>query len=236
MLKKLKKAFTITELVIVIAVIAILAAVLIPTFSNVVENAHKSSALQTSKNALTDYLAIVGTDDEPDNDNPSGIVFVNEGYVHVYLNSALHYVGELDDLGYIASSGTVDIDKTKKIDKITFTGITDETSLSPSAASYLQIDPKDETINNIEIYFQDQTTPAAATGLAPEDEETVVEGVAKKAESVYFYSVEVNETTYYGFFTLEAVKDAKYQIESCVYSRLSGVTKQGFTVSFTAGE
>lgn len=233
MLKKLKKAFTITELVIVIAVIAILAAVLIPTFSNVVENAHKSSALQTSKNALTDYLAIVGTDDEPDNDNPSGIVFVNEGYVHVYLNSALHYVGELDDLGYIASSGTVDIDKTAKIDEITFTGITDETPLSPSDASYLQIDPTDETINNIEIYFQDQTPPAAATGLVQEG--TVVGGVAKKAESVYFYSVEVNETTYYGFFTLEAVKDAKFQIESCVYSRLSGVTKQGFKVSFIAG-
>lgn len=235
MLKKLKKAFTITELVIVIAVIAILAAVLIPTFSNVVENAHKSSALQTSKNALTDYLAIVGTDDEPDNDNPSGIVFVNEGYVHVYLNSALHYVGELDDLGYIASSGTVDIDKTAKIDEITFTDITDETPLSPRDASYLQIDPTDATINDIEIYFQHQTTPAAATGLVPE-KETDVEGVAKKAESVYFYSVKVNETTYYGFFTLETIKDAKFQIESCVYSRLSGVTKQGFTVSFTAGE
>ena len=36
MIKKLRKAFTITELVIVIAVIAILAAVLIPTFTHVV--------------------------------------------------------------------------------------------------------------------------------------------------------------------------------------------------------
>lgn len=39
MLNKKKNAFTITELVIVIAVIAILAAVLIPTFSNVVASA-----------------------------------------------------------------------------------------------------------------------------------------------------------------------------------------------------
>ena len=39
-MKKNKKGFTIVELVIVIAVIGILAAVLIPTFTNVVENSH----------------------------------------------------------------------------------------------------------------------------------------------------------------------------------------------------
>lgn len=39
---RLRRAFTITELVIVIAVIAILAAVLIPTFANVIENSKKS--------------------------------------------------------------------------------------------------------------------------------------------------------------------------------------------------
>lgn len=37
------KGFTIIELVIVVAVIAILAAVLVPTFSNVVESANASS-------------------------------------------------------------------------------------------------------------------------------------------------------------------------------------------------
>ena len=37
MIKKFKKAFTITELVIVIAVIAILAAVLIPTFTTLID-------------------------------------------------------------------------------------------------------------------------------------------------------------------------------------------------------
>ena len=89
MLSKKKNAFTITELVIVIAVIAILAAVLIPTFSNVVESANQSAAMQQSKNALTSYLV----------DNPSeqatGMVFVSNDYAFVYLNSTLQYIGKI---------------------------------------------------------------------------------------------------------------------------------------------
>ena len=52
-----KKGFTVVELVIVIAVIAILAAVLIPTFSNVIKKANESSDIQAMKNMNT-YLAI----------------------------------------------------------------------------------------------------------------------------------------------------------------------------------
>ena len=57
MKKTNKKGFTIVELVIVIAVIAILAAVLIPTFSGVVTRAKQSAALQAARNANTEYLA-----------------------------------------------------------------------------------------------------------------------------------------------------------------------------------
>lgn len=52
-----KRGFTIIELVIVIAVIAILAAVLIPTFSGVVEKAKQSAALQEVSNAYKATLA-----------------------------------------------------------------------------------------------------------------------------------------------------------------------------------
>ena len=58
-MKKLnnKKGFTIVELVIVIAVIGILAAVLIPTFSGVVESANESNALSEASNSLKVILA-----------------------------------------------------------------------------------------------------------------------------------------------------------------------------------
>jgi prepilin-type N-terminal cleavage/methylation domain-containing protein len=53
MKKNNKKGFTIVELVIVIAVIAILAAVLIPTFASVTDKAKKSAALQEATSAVT---------------------------------------------------------------------------------------------------------------------------------------------------------------------------------------
>ena len=51
-----KNGFTTVELVIVIAVIAILATVLIPTFSGLIGKANDSKALQEAKNAHTNYL------------------------------------------------------------------------------------------------------------------------------------------------------------------------------------
>ena len=56
MKKNNKKGFTIVELVIVIAVIAILSAVLIPTFTGVVKSAKESAAKNEARN---EYMAYV---------------------------------------------------------------------------------------------------------------------------------------------------------------------------------
>ena len=56
-MNKNKKGFTIVELVIVIAVIAILAAVLIPNLSRLVGKANESSAMQAARNEYEAYLA-----------------------------------------------------------------------------------------------------------------------------------------------------------------------------------
>ena len=52
-MKKQQKGFTVVELVIVIAVVAILAAVLIPTFSGIIKNANLSSDTQLARNMNT---------------------------------------------------------------------------------------------------------------------------------------------------------------------------------------
>ena len=62
MRKMNKKGFTIVELVIVIAVIAILSAVLIPTFSGVVDNSKKTAAVADAKAAYQQYVAAVTMD------------------------------------------------------------------------------------------------------------------------------------------------------------------------------
>lgn len=56
-MKKTNKGFTLVELIIVIAVIGVLAAILIPTFANVIEKANRKSAFSDAKNALQIYLA-----------------------------------------------------------------------------------------------------------------------------------------------------------------------------------
>lgn len=57
MKKMNKKGFTIVELVIVIAVIAVLAGVMIPTFTGIVTKANQSAALQEVTSAYKNQLA-----------------------------------------------------------------------------------------------------------------------------------------------------------------------------------
>lgn len=68
LIKKFKKGFTITELVIVIAVIAILAAVLIPTFANVINNANESAAMQEARSEWSNFSVEVATEPAAEND------------------------------------------------------------------------------------------------------------------------------------------------------------------------
>ena len=79
--RKAKKGFTIIELVIVIAVIGILAAVLIPTFSNVIDKANATAAMENAKNAYTNFL--VDNADKMVMDNANFYIYSGEYYFHV---------------------------------------------------------------------------------------------------------------------------------------------------------
>ena len=75
MKKNRRRGFTIVELVIVIAVIAILASVLIPTFSNISEKAKKSAAQQAATNGVKAFVSI---DDQAELETGS-YVYVSDG-------------------------------------------------------------------------------------------------------------------------------------------------------------
>ena len=81
-----KKGFTIVELVIVIAVIAILAAVLIPTFSGIIRKANISADTQLAKN-LNDILAAdEAVDGKPANFSEVLSILRENGYLVANLN------------------------------------------------------------------------------------------------------------------------------------------------------
>ena len=65
---KKKKGFTLVELVIVIAVIAILSAILIPTFGSIMSDAKETSAKADLKSVITTYLAENSASDTADID------------------------------------------------------------------------------------------------------------------------------------------------------------------------
>lgn len=104
-MKKTKNCgFTLIELVIVIAVIAILSAVLIPTFGGMIESARNSSRDQKAKNAYTDYFA-----HHPTDDNSYLIIEVEDGgtkYHYNVINGQIDLEGESKALSESYKGGT----------------------------------------------------------------------------------------------------------------------------------
>ena len=108
MKKMNKRGFTIVELTIVIAVIAILSAVLIPTFSSIVRNSKNTAAIQEAQGAYTEYLSEIdyANGEDPAEhmiykaDNNKFIVFENG---NMKLDGEVPYATEneaIEALGY----------------------------------------------------------------------------------------------------------------------------------------
>lgn len=136
-MKKLnKKGFTITELVIVIAVIAILAAVLIPTFVTIVNKAEASKALTTAKNA---YTAVI-TNDKDGSISVEGKV---DAYIVVDVDGKYYYFsideGELKAL--LESNEIPDAESLK-----------DDEVEEPTEAYYLKV-AYDDIPGNASVYL-----------------------------------------------------------------------------------
>ena len=203
MLNKKKNAFTITELVIVIAVIAILAAVLIPTFSNVVASAKQSAAMQVCHNAMTDYISQSITDDDPNNDNLTGMVFVSDGYAFVYINNQLQTLGTLSGNANVAvlKSGAVAIGE---LQGIAGTGLTSATELN------IKVGKVDEDTAGTDFVLE--------TGKPNEAELT-------ETYALYVYNITVNGTTYAGYFAINtAEKPTEFVLEGALYAPYTGIS------------
>lgn len=118
MKKTLKKGFTLVELVIVIAVIAILSAVLIPTFGNVISNAKKSAAQSEASNAISQYVTNAASNKQ-NADLPDGYVLVLSKRVEIATETSVSTTWKNSiDYVFAYTKGAVDTDSSVKYDDI----------------------------------------------------------------------------------------------------------------------
>ena len=100
-----KKGFTIVELVIVIAIIAILAAVLIPTFASLIQKANESNDIQAAKNMNT-FLAMANVTDGVDSILDVYDLFESSGYSvesykPLYAGRSYYYDKQANQIVYV---------------------------------------------------------------------------------------------------------------------------------------
>ena len=83
-MKRNKSGFTLVELIIVIAVIGVLAAILIPVFSNVIQKANEKSARSDARNAVSQYMIDAVEDKSLPNDIVIMVFKAGKCYLYGY--------------------------------------------------------------------------------------------------------------------------------------------------------
>ena len=206
-----KRGFTIVELVIVIAVIAILAAVLIPTFSGIINKANLSKA---SSQALNAYKALTyGSDTGAIRD---GFVFISGDYAFANVEQNIHqlelvgtntvsnseddifFIFMLGDITYEGSKTGAGAYELKNGDYDVYKLVDPE----GHGTYYFWVQPRTESAAGFQQagleWVQDADTYAAAMILTTESEDTIVsrykiKTVESPAENGVMYS---NDTFY----------------------------------------
>ena len=143
MKKNTKKGFTLVELVIVIAVIAILSAILIPTFGDIISNANETAYQKAADSGFTEALDKYATKVSFD----YAIVVYYDGGLKAGTDEAEKtYTGTATRAYKIDASKNITLIETK--DDLTITNVTDK---KPTIATTITITSDDSDIEANEV-------------------------------------------------------------------------------------
>ena len=186
-----KNGFSVIELVIVIAVIAVLSAVLIPTFGNLIDDAQNSARDQKAKNAYSDFITF-----HPTEDNSYLFIEIKHGG-KTYYYSVLE--GQID-LDHETENLSVDVEKIKPIE---CTGYT----VYPTSANELWLERWDDIINGDKeingvsiIHINGISSMFPNLVVAKQVEENKISDFANyiKGKNIKFNEVSSDHEEYYG--------------------------------------
>lgn len=219
-MKKLKRAFTIVELVIVIAVIAILAAVLIPTFTSLIEKANESSDTVLAKNMNTILSTTDYEEDKSDrmtdtlyllNENGYSLENMNptaDGNVFVWDSAANRIV-------YLDKEGTVIYSENK--------AYTDVASMVANAKGYLWVTVGSlediEKWSALDLYF---SSDIGGTDTTLELNDSSLDTSAFRFLGTVKYGAETNNVSVYGSVSEMVIDSPNATVTN--YSRAGTVT------------
>ena len=159
-----KKGFTIVELVIVIAVIAILAAVLIPNISRLVKKANESSDIQAVRNMNT-FLAAEGATGDVNSILDVYDIFADSGYnvdsySPLYSGRHFYYDKQYNQILYVETkSGKVLFPEERKNDTVTSLQNNNHDLFSLSMEAPKGVEPADFSGENTETLSASVSTP-----------------------------------------------------------------------------
>lgn len=191
-----KKGFTLVELVIVIAVIAILAGVMIATFSNVVDKANKSADLQEVKSSLdAEYYDFIA-----EGQLPTALEVDDKGEFVGFANDIV-IPASIDVDKEVTYSDKVDGSENYKTQTITEYSLTNGT-YTVKKTVYTATDTTSGLPET-----NDKSAWTAATSTTSTASYNTVATITGRKGTVFTVTLDVDETSNnFGYYTLEEVE------------------------------